>query len=299
MTGARPQFRLLERVSLPAPFGVVFWDFATQTAVADGLDVSIALAGRPQTARGLIVNRNSVWLAPALPGRSANELATGDWNAIRRTYRVEVVDRSGRFLPFAFDAELPSRGLYEWPGWNASPPLPLAPLGAEDSPPQISPKRIPLFSSPARAAPPSTAEVRCELVDAATGSPAAWAVVTVSCDDVTRGIGLADRDGRAAIHFPYPERPRPSLATSPPAITDFRWPLDVAVFYHPVDGVPPEAPNLADVMAQLGHQRDPLDSALSPPQVLPPQLLTFGRPLTLRTSQTPDGSSSVLFLGPD
>jgi hypothetical protein len=299
MTGALARFRFLERISLPAPFGLVFWDVATGTRVADGLSVSVALKGRPETARPLIVNRSAVWLAPALPGRSAYDLATGDWNTLRGTYRIEVHDPFGRFLPLAFDADLPSRGLYQWPGWTASPPMPLAPLGSEDSPPRISPDRIPLFSSPARPAPAALADVHCQLAEAATGAPAAWALVTVSHNGVTRGIGLADREGRAVTFFAYPERPRPSLATSPPAITDFRWEVEVNAFWDSGGGGAPDIPDLADVVAQLGHRREPLDSTLSPPDVLPTQLLSFGRRLILKTSRTPGGPSSLLFLGPD
>lgn len=302
---ADPRFRFLERVSLPAPLGLVFWDFATGTPVRDGLSVSVAPRDRPHTARQLIVNRNAVWLAPTLPGLSAGQLATGDWTALRRTYRVEVSDSFGRFLPLAFEAELPSRGLYQWPGWTASPPMALLPLLLGDSPAGVSPPRIPLFSSAARSAPPGVAEVRCQLADAATREPAARALVVVSHAGVARGIGLADDEGRAAVFFAYPDRPRPTLATSPPAITDFRWALEVDAFYHPLPnsgaGVPTLAavPTLADVVAQLDHVREPLDSILSPPEVLPSQLLTFGRPLILRTSRTPSGRSSVLFLGPD
>jgi len=299
MSGVQPRFRFLERISLPAPLGLVFWDIATATKIADGLAVSVGLQDRPETARRLTVNRNGVWFATALPGRSAHELATGDWNALRQTYRIEVLDTFGRFLPLAFDAELPARGLYEWPGWTTSPLLPLAPLGVDESPPRISPQRIPLFSAPGRTAPPAVADVRCQLSLAESGEPAAWALVTIAHAGATRGIGLADREGRAAIFFAYPERPRPTLATSPPAITDFRWALEVEAFYDPPSPAAKDVPDLADVIAQLAHPRDPLDSTISPPEVLPSQLLTFGRPLVLRTSQTPEGSSSVLFLGPD
>jgi len=299
MNGPLPSFRFLERISRPAPLGLVFWDIATGTPVADGLSVSVTRQGRSDPSRPLIANRNGVWLAPDLPGRSAYELATGDWETLRRTYRIELFDTLGRFLPLAFSAELPSRGVYHWPGWDMLPPDPLTPLGADLSPPRISPQRIPLFSAPARPAPPARADVRCELIDSTTGKPAPWAVVAAKHDGVTRGIGLSDRQGRAALFFGYPERPRPSLATSPPAITDYRWELDVEAFYDPPAGPVPEVPDLAEVMAQLDHPRDILESTLSPPELLPSQLLTYGRPLVLRTSRTPEGSSSSLFLGPD
>lgn len=299
MTGPLPRFRSLEPITFPAPFGIIFWDVAAGTPVAEGLLATVALPGQPETARELIVNRSAVWVAPSLPGLSAHDLATGDWDLLRRTYRVEVRDRSDRFLPLAFNAELPSRGLYQWPGWNASPPFPLAPIGLEDSPPRVSPNRIPLFSSPARPAPPAVAQVRCQVAEATTQSAAAWALMSIALGGVTRGMGLADEEGRAAIFFAYPERPRPSLATSPPAITDFRWELEVRPFWDPPGGPIPDIPDLADLVAQLDHPRDALESTLSPAEALPAQLLSFGRPLILKTSRTPDGPSSLLFLGPD
>lgn len=299
MSGAPSGFRFMERISRPAPLGLVFWDFATGTPVADGLSVSVAPRGRPGGPRPLISNRNGVWLAPDLPGRSAYELATGDWAALRRTYRVELFDTLGRFLPLAFDAELPSRGLYHWPGWDTLPTEPVTPLGADLSPPRISPRRIPLFSAPGRPTPPALAEVRCQLVDSSTGRAAAWALLSVAHAGLTRGIGLADREGRVALLFGYPERPRPSLATSPPAITDYRWELEAKAFFDPAQGAPPAMPDLERTMAQLDHPRDLLASTLSPPELLPSQLLTYGRPMVLRTSRTAEGSSSSLFLGPD
>lgn len=298
MTGTISRFRSLEPISLPAPFGIVFWDVATGAPVADGLLATVAQSGRPETARELIANRSGVWLTASLPGRSAHELATGDWNLLRRPYRIEVRDRFDRFLPLAFDAELPSRGLCQWPGWTSSPPMPLAPLGVEDSPPRVSPERIPLFSSPARPAPPAVAQVRCQVAEATTQTPAAWALVSIVHGGITRGIGLADEQGRAAVFFTYPERPRPSLATSPPAITDFRWELEVRAFWDPASSAG-AIPDLADIVAQLDHPRDALESTMSPAEVLPAQLLSFGRPLILKTSRTPDGPSSLLFLGPD
>jgi len=297
MTGQAPPVRILERLTLPAPFGILFWDVATGAPIADELDVTLTLVSRPALTTRLIANRVGVWFAPKLPGKSDAELAeTADWTALERTYRIAVADRLGRFLPLTLEAELPARGLYEWPGWSGVPQAPLAPLLDGQSPPNLSPSRVPLFSSPSRSVAGPLAQLRCQLADAATGGPAAWALVTAEYDGATRGIGLADADGRATILFPYPERPRPSLPTSPPAITDFRWEFDIAAYYDPPPGPAPAAPDLAALMAQLAHPCDLFASTLSPPELLGPQLLSFGRPLVLRTGNTPDGPSSSLYL---
>jgi hypothetical protein len=288
--------RILERITRPAPFGIIFWDFATGAPIGDGLEVSVTLASRPALTTTLVPNRSGVWVAVRLPGRTDAELsAADDWSALLRTYRIEVVDRAGRFLPLRLDAELPTGGLYEWPGWAGLPEDRLRPLSDGDSPPVISPARIPLFSAPERSVAGPLAQLRGELVDSATGAPAAWALVTASHAGIVRGLGLADRMGRATLFFAYPERERPSL-TSPPAITDFRWALEIAAYYDPPPGPTPEVPDLAAIMSQLDHPCDLFESTLSPPELLGQQLLSFGRPLVMRTGATPDGPSSSLFL---
>jgi hypothetical protein len=296
MSGGADPVRILERITRPAPFGIMFWDFATGAPVGDGLDVTLTLLSRPALTASLIPNRNGIWVAARLPGRTDAELAaTADWSTLLRTYRIEVVDRSNRFLPLRLDAELPTGGLYDWPGWGSLPPDLLRPLADGQSPPHVSADRIPLFSAPERSVGGPLAQLRCELADAATGAPAAWAVVTASHGGLVRGIGLADGMGRTALYFAYPERERPSLS-SPPAITDFRWALEIAAYYDPPPGPTPDLPDLAAIMAQLDHPCDLFASTASPPEPLGQQLLNFGRPLVMRTGNTPDGPSSRLFL---
>ncbi|HEX9945972.1 MAG TPA: hypothetical protein VGA98_00370 [Allosphingosinicella sp.] len=287
---------VLERITRPAPFGIMFWDFARGEPIRDGLEVSLTLLTRPAQTTSLIPNRNGVWVAARLPGRTDSELAAAaDWSTLRRPYRIEVADTARRFLPLRLEAELPTAGLYEWPAWGDFPQEPLRPLSDGLSPPHVSPGRIPLFSAPERTVAGPLAEVRCELLDAATGLPAPWALVTASHGGIVRGLGLADSMGRATLYFAYPERERPSLS-SPPAITDFRWPLTFAAYYDPPAGPTPDVPDLAAILGQLDHPCDLLDSTLSPPEPLGPRLLSFGRALVLRTANTPDGPSSSLIL---
>ncbi len=296
MSAGATSVRILERITRPAPFGIIFWDFATGAPVADGLDVTLTQLSRPALTATLIPNRSGVWVAVRLPGRTDAELAaTDDWSTLRRNYRIEVIDKAQRFLPLRLDAELPVGGLYEWPGWSGLPIEPLTPLSDGDSPPHVSPARIPLFSAPERSVAGPLAQLRGELVDAATGAPAAWALVTASHAGIVRGLGLADRMGRGTLLFPYPERERPSLS-SPPAITDFRWAMEIAAYYDPPPGPAPDVPDLAAIMSQLHHPCDLFASTLSPPELLGQQLLSFGRPLVMRTGNTPDGPSSSLFL---
>ena len=84
-------------------------------------------------------------------------------------------------------------------------------------------------------------------------------------------------------------------ATSPPAITDFRWSLDLTAYWNGLDlDVVPE---FGAVMDQLNHPRDLFaDTRIAPPELLPSQLLSLGKPLVLRTGDTPDGPSSLLMM---
>ncbi|EJL30123.1 hypothetical protein PMI01_03240 [Caulobacter sp. AP07] len=298
MTG----FAVLERISYPAPLGLVFQDMATGAWVGDHLDVTVHDRRSPFARRTLTPNRTGVW-SGRLPGFTDAALTADDWSALARPFRVEVRDPLGRFLPLAFDADLPAKGLYDWAGWSALPASPPAPLLDDGSPVGVMTGRIPLFSAPARRVAPPIVEIHAELADLTTGRPAAWALVAARIDGVTRGLGLADATGRTALFFPWPARPRPTLFTSPPAMADFRWDLTLDAYYQPVvddsppsaDG-PPEPPDLADILAQLDRPVTPLASTLSPIEPLGVQPLTYGRPLTLRTLETAEGPSSSLFL---
>jgi hypothetical protein len=287
---------ILERITLPAPFGVVFRDIATGMRVDEGLAVTLTGAGGRSVP--VAVNRSGVWFARNLPGVADAVLSdTADWTTLGRDYRLEVRDTLGRFLPLAVTVRLPHRGLYAWPGWSALPRPLLMPL--VDVPPNgtIADGWLPLFSAATRSIPAPMAEVRATLVDRTRGDPAAWALVTASHDGRTRGLGMAGADGQIALFFPYPPLPQPGVADSPPAITDYRWPLTLAAY---TQALPPGAtPDLAALAAQLTHPATLYAATTEPPEALPAQAVSLGRALTLRTTATPGGPTSALFLGTD
>ncbi|MDV3456318.1 hypothetical protein RZN05_04930 [Sphingomonas sp. HF-S4] len=285
--------RVLDRISRPAPIGIRFRDVATGGFVGDGLRVTVTSVRNPARRALLEANAKAVWYANRFPGFSDAALGGPDWEALQQPCLVEVDDAYGRFLPLRIVLDLPQRGLVDWPGWGDLPPDPLLPLANDDSPPAISPETLPLFSAPGRSLPAPLAEIRCQL-ERDDGGPAAWALLTASHGGTVRAIGQADAQGRAVLFFAYPERPRPSLATSPPAITDFRWSIELAAYWDGLD--PAEPPEFAALMAQLDHPRTLFASTASPPEPLPSQLLSFGRGLVLRTESTPDGPSSSLLM---
>jgi hypothetical protein len=283
---------ILERVVRPAPIGLRFRDAATGLPVGEGLRVTVTSLRNPSRHATLAVNGSGVFYAHRFPGFSDRILAeTDDWSALAQPCLVEVEDPAGRFLPLRVALDLPVRGLIDWPFWDALPQEPLAHWRDNASPPQIMPQALPLFSAPGRLAPAPLAEIRCQLIGD-DGAPAAWALLSAAHGGVVRSLGAADADGRVVLFFPYPERPRPSLASSPPAITDFRWSIELAGYWDHLDpAVPPE---LAALLGQLDHPRTLFASTVSPPDPLPPQLLSFGRPLVLRTET--GGPSSCLVM---
>ncbi|HEX6660521.1 MAG TPA: hypothetical protein VF067_01455, partial [Sphingomicrobium sp.] len=123
-------------------------------------------------------------------------------------------------------------------------------------------------------------------------------LLTAKHKNLVRGIGLADRDGRAVLFFGYPERATKTLG-NPPAITDYLWELKLQAYYDAAAGPVPQIADLAVIMAQLDNPRDLLASTVAPTEPLADPQLTLGQALIVRTSNTEDGPSSSLFLAPE
>jgi hypothetical protein len=292
---------ILDRFNRVALLGLQLRDVATGRIVAEDLDVAAAPVGG--RAIELIRNGRSVWSAPRLPGlRDADlDLATGSMPV--RHYLLAVDDPLEDFLPLRLDLALPRRGLYTWDGWSGLPSGPLAPL--RDEPGGIpSPNALPLFSSPSRAAPIGYGAIRGQLQRADTAGPGAWTLLAAEVDGQVRGLGLSDAEGRFALFLPWPEWPRanlpslspPSPPASPPAPIPAApsWTVTVSAYSSLLS--PLRIPSLPETVAQLASPRELLASTQSPLEPLAPQALQFGRPLTLRTDRTPDGTSSFLIM---
>ncbi|CAG0981494.1 hypothetical protein MYXO_01881 [Myxococcaceae bacterium] len=292
--------RVLETVRRNAPLGLRVFDVAAAAAWADGLEIDVV--GRGSRTRAL-ANRSGIYCAFGIPGLNGFELGgaadAAAWAGALRRYRIEVRDPAGRFLPFAFPADLPAKGLFNWLAPWMSPPQPLVLPTEHGSPPAAMASQVPLFSSSARTFPGTLAQIRAQLREFGTDRPAAWCLLTASIDGLVRGLGLADGEGRVAVLFPYPEPPKPVLTSPPSPINDFRWDAELAAYYLPRPvGLPaPSIPDLADVLAQLAAPCLLLQSTASPPEPLVAQPLEYRVPLTVRTA-TPDGPSSYLFVNP-
>jgi hypothetical protein len=268
---------VLETVTRTALLGVRFWDRITGHTVSDGLEVVETTSGTRA-----VPNRSGVFVLHKLPGLRASAFGAGDdafWTSppTASTIGFTVVDRLGQFLPFAFTADVPVRGLFaEDCGLIASPPD--AVVGG-----------VPLFSAPSRTAPAGIAAVRADLWDVDADAPAAWAVLEVSAGAGPVHRGVADAVGRTVVLLPYPEPPW--HGSSPPpgsrSLSDQTWPLTLAVRYAPAQASPPlpdPAPGAApDLCAVLTQPAGTLLAADSPMTVLGSQALAFGRELVLRT----------------
>ena len=294
--------QILERTTRRAPLGLQVWDIANATHMADGLAIDVVSGTRSASRTRAFVNRSGIYCAFGVPGLNRFEFKEDDtaaWKMRTRDYKIEVRDPAERFLPFTFDAGLPARGLFNWLMPWTPPPQPFFLPAGQGSPPIPMFDCVPLFSSPSRPVPGNLAVVRAQLREIGTNRPAAWSLLTVSIDAIVRGIGLADREGRAAILFPYPERSPRALTSPPSANNDFRWSIELAAYYVPrkANTAAPQIPDLANLLKQLNSPRTLFYSTVPPQQALPALPLEYRVPLTVRTKITAtEKPSSFLFV---
>ncbi len=260
---------VLETIVYRAPLGLQFTDAATGTPGADGLVVTAWPAGDPGSARRAAESPVSATLGfGRLPGLARYEEArtedpaTFSWPPdTGLPFEVRVTDPLGRYLPELLTLTVPQPAL-------------------------VTPA---LYSAPARPAPSGFATVSGEVHAAATGAPAAWAVIQVDADSASYTT-LADQLGRYLVYLPYPEA-LPPLAGSPPIAPPgpLTWPLTLSVGYQPS-----AQDRLADAMAadppELGSLLGQAPAAISAGDATQPSLpatLTFGTALLVMLEVVP------------
>jgi hypothetical protein len=254
---------VLERLVLPSSGGILFWDPPTRQPVSSGLVVT----HRPEPGDAVVTavrNRLGVHVLHGIPGAASGPA---------RRYRIEMTDQEDRFLPLAFDVELPAAR----PG-RAGPVC-----AATASPPGPGQPVVPVFSGPARPLPAGLAVLRAQ-VCTTTGEPASWALLRVSAQGRELGAGVADPGGLATVIFPGPEPAFPSLSppgAGPHGLPDQTWDLGLEVCFgdRPVAGAT-AIPDLCDLLAQ------PPATALADQSGAPLSTvrLRYGRELVVRTS---------------
>jgi hypothetical protein len=314
--------RVLERLTLTAPLGVIFHDAATGSRVGAGLDVSIYPRSNTSARAQMFPNPSGIYVLNRAPKLArAFAFGAGDeafWSSqpTPQTYVMEVVDLTRRFQPFSLEIDLPVRGIYNW----VSPLEPSTPT----SPPSASnaPASIPLYSAPARTLPPGMAVVRADLRDASDEAkrdvPAAWAVVEARYEGHLIARGLADARGSLALIFPYPAPPTFTVASpvdSPPSsshslpLFEQKWDVTINAAYagtassaSSVATTPAAIPDLRSTLEQLNAPRARLWADAVGGAELSVVTLEYGRELVLKTqhavSSSPPASQSALLITP-
>lgn len=275
-----PPLRPLETILIVTPLGIRFWDAAHDTAVGPGLVVRARPEAGPGEARTAVPTRSGVYAFFGLPRLRAAEYPPADRPAsppITERFIVDVADLERRFVSVAFRVDVPFAGIY--------------PIGLGASPPAGGAPGFYLFSAATRPATAGLAVVRAALAEAATGAPAAHAVVELTLPDGRRVFGVADAAGQVALMFPYP-RFATALSSPPRSAQAAReppeWPVTARVRYAPADQVvvlPSLPPDLASLFAQAAAAV--WASASGPPDSELTASLVFGRELVLRTDDGP------------
>lgn len=265
----------IEVVTRVTPLGMRFRDVATGHTVRDGL--AVVVGGIPA-----ILNPSDVFVFAGLPGLRRTEQGDGEppfWANPPQTatYPAQVADLQSRYQPFSFTATAPYRGLFDLP---CADDIQSPPLSPPASPPEPEPPAVPLFSAPARAIPPGMAAVRAEVTEAATGDPAAFAVLEVDAGPGgPHGRGFADDQGRVLVILGYP-RPPSGLGIAPRSIEAATWTLNIAVRYAAGAASGPY-PDLCQV---LGQPPAVALATRSPDTPLSTGQLAFGQDLVLATA---------------
>jgi hypothetical protein len=282
-----------DRVTLVAPLGVRFWDSVSESAVGDGLIAHASPADDPRRHTRSFTNPGGIHVFRDLPGLRAFENGAGDarfWgeHTPRLEFIVEVEDARGRFQPFSFRVRLPVRQLLQWDDHSSGPP----------SRPTAG---VPLFSTPSRGVPAGCAVIRAELWNERAGAPAAWAILEAVLPAGPPVRGLADREGRVAVIFPYPEPPGETFASppgSPPrgtgtSLFSQTWDVELRAFYAG-SRVVPVMPDLHEALMQ---PEATLWSDSTRTRPLGTQVLQFARELIVRSAGADNGRLLVTPIG--
>ena len=280
---------LFERMVRAAPLGVRFWDTVVGAFVRDGLAVAAYPADNPSRRVTGFPAGSGTFAFQGLPGLLGFELANwadDPWATppAPRSFVVEVVDGSGRFLPWRFTVGVPHAGIFV-PGCLLA---------------DMATGGVPLFSTAGRVPPGGMAVIRAELRDAIADAPAAWAVVEVHAAGVLLGRGIADQSGKVVVVGPYPAPPNvafDSPATTPVPLTSQTWPVTLAAWYAPAAAGPvpgdPRPQHRAGPGARGPLGRHALLAAY------PGATLSFGSDLVARLTDHATGQDlTVLLLTP-
>ena len=275
--------RVIEEVSVLAPLGIRFWDPVQDAQIRAGLEVIARPAGSPGPTHQAFRTGSDIYAFHNLGVRAplTSPPATSP-------FVVEISDRERRYLPVAFDVDLP---------------LPYSGVfltGNGDSPPGSGPAGFYLYSAPTRSGASGLGVIRGELFDLVGDRPAAHAVVRIVLPGQGSRHGVADSAGRFAVVFPYPAFEE-SLASSPGGgeatpVSQRTWDFDLEVFYDPATHQALSGTSIPEYSSILGQPQGRLwvNEPASPVDAEAvqqwPGSLRFGRELVVKT----EGHSQLL-----
>jgi hypothetical protein len=284
-----------ERVAITCPLGVRFLDSATNAIVGDDLLIEAYPAANQERRVAAVPNRSGVWAFHGLPGLREFEYATNDdkqWipEPQKRPFVIEITDAQSRFLRSQFALMAPARALS---------------IGDEFALPlSLSLRTVKLFSSPARPVPGGLAVVRAQIFEDNSDTPAAWALVELSASVPNHTVtaqGIADREGRLALIFPYPEpanvSPGSPVANGPQLLSQQSWTLTFRA-WHTFDPESGDFVDLDRVLSQIGRAPDHLWDDGSPLIPFTEADLVFGRELVVPVRLPGDLRPRKLFITP-
>ena len=274
---------VIESVRLRCALGIRFRDTATRQVVAAGLRVSATPAGaaagtEPVTAQA---NRSGVWTFHGLRNLRTFELGTEEFPEADSppgppSFRIEVQDAEGRFLPCAFNAAASPKGPFQF---------------ASDLSPPWQWNDVPLFSAPSRPLAPGCAVIRASLVATPPTKPlepASWALLQASATvrnrrvQAVQALGIADRQGNVAIMFPWPELVTLAVGSPPGGLRleEQGWPFEFTG-WHDFAVPASEFADVDTILSRLARSPDTLATVLSPLEIFTHATLKYGRELVL------------------
>jgi hypothetical protein len=280
------------------PLGIRFWDLTQNLPIDTPLVVTLTPANSSGPTLQAVRTGSGVYAFFGLPGLWAAE-HPGPWGygpARTLRYVVTVQDPSNTYLPAVLVYTLDQTGT-------------LIVNGSPDTTPGA--RLAHLFSAASRNVPPGVGAIRADLVDDATGQPAAWAVVRVEIGGETETwTGIADEAGRVLVLVPYPVAQELQVG-SPPGfgqgnIASQTWPVTIEVQYSPGQlGYPADVsgagwpwtdtPSLRDILLKQQAATIWIDSATPAAQLM--ATLNFGQDLVLRSeSGSPLSAGSTLMI---
>jgi hypothetical protein len=282
---------VIEQLSTFTPLGIRFWDAALDRQIRHYLRVEAYPISRPQLRRTAYQTLGDVYSFEGLPRMRHIEFRqvpdAESSSAERHPFVVSVVDQQRRFLPIAFEVELP----LPYPGLYLS-------STTAGSPAEVAPPGLHLYSSVVRPVPSWVAAVRGELHDLAADSPATHAVIRLETLAGDVWYGLSDKQGRFVVILPYPVLIH-GFGGSPAdpgqrPLLEQEWDLTLSVQYEPsvlrsLPGI--DLPDYLSLLQQFTagvYQQTPEDGG-TPLSGLP-ITLRFDRNPTVRT----EGISQLL-----